>query len=184
MPSPHHWLHPQTVPRGFLRLYILALLSGGPQSGYSIIQRIDEQTEGAWRPGPGTMYPLLRGLRREGLVKAENRGWRRWNKNYVLTPKGKDELEEVKKQLTGAGKKEAVMGRLFSDLLPGDVFVPMMLNRFREGMTFFKKKVGEVPEPERGQLLQELRLVVASQLAWVDSELTKGPNDEEAARKP
>ena len=171
MPPPHHWLHPQTVPRGFLRLYVLTLLSDGPRSGYSIIQQIVEKTEGAWRPGPGTMYPLLRGLRIEGLVKAEGSGWRRWNKNYVLTPKGKKELEDVRKQLAGAGKKEAVMGRLFSGLLPASVFVPLMMNRYREGIEFFKQKLSEVPQPERNAYLKELGLFAESQLEWVRSQL-------------
>lgn len=183
MPSHRHWLHPQTVPRGFLRLYILTLLSGGPQSGYSIIQGIDEKTEGAWRPGPGTIYPLLMGLRREGLVKAEGRGRRRWNKNYVLTPKGRDELEDVRKQLTGAGKKEAVMGRLFSDLLPPSVFVPLMLSRYKEGIEFFKQKLSEVPRPERDSYLKELALFAESQLEWVRSQLEgKEARDSRRAR--
>ncbi|HKT22866.1 MAG TPA: PadR family transcriptional regulator, partial [Nitrososphaerales archaeon] len=56
------WLHPQAVPRGFLRLYTLAQLSRGPETGYSIMQKIDERTDGAWKPGPGTMYPLLKSM--------------------------------------------------------------------------------------------------------------------------
>ena len=42
---PKRWLHPQAVPRGFLRLYILTMLSKGPEAGYSIMQRIDERTD-------------------------------------------------------------------------------------------------------------------------------------------
>ncbi|MDG6938393.1 MAG: PadR family transcriptional regulator, partial [Nitrososphaerota archaeon] len=69
-PLSKRWLNPQAVPRGFLRLYIMTLLSRGPETGYSIIQKIDERTEGAWRPGPGTMYPTLKGLVSDGLVRA------------------------------------------------------------------------------------------------------------------
>ncbi|HLQ21553.1 MAG TPA: PadR family transcriptional regulator, partial [Nitrososphaerales archaeon] len=55
------WMDPQAVPRGFLRFYVLSLLSRRPEAGYSIMRTIEETTDGAWRPGPGTVYPLLRG---------------------------------------------------------------------------------------------------------------------------
>ena len=172
---PQHWLHPQTVPRGFLRLYILMLLAKEPHSGYSVIQTIEEKTEGAWRPGPGTMYPRLKSLVKEGLVRAagqDGRGKARGkSKTYSLTPKGRRRLDEVKRLIAGAGRKEAVMGRLFSDLLPGELFVRLMVRRFREGAEVFRRKVSEVPAGERRQLLQELRLVFASQVEWVDTEL-------------
>jgi DNA-binding PadR family transcriptional regulator len=171
MSRPHHWLHPQTVPRGFLRIYILNLLSIGPQTGYSIIQRIDERTEGAWKPGAGTMYPLLKSLSREGLVKAPGRARRGVSKTYSLTPKGRGELEEVRKVITGAGRKEPVMSRLFSDILPGSVLVPVMVRRFRDGADMLKQKAAEIPAEERPPILKELRAVLEAQIDWIDSQL-------------
>ena len=158
MPRDHHWLHPQTVPRGFLRLYILTVLSRSPESGYSIIQRIDEKTEGAWKPGAGTMYPLLKSMLKEGLVVVSGGAGRGVSKTYSLTAKGRRELDETRRQIAGAGKKEPVMGRLFSELLPGNVFIPVMLRRIRDGSEFFRVKMAEVPEGERTQLLKVLRL--------------------------
>jgi DNA-binding PadR family transcriptional regulator len=172
MPPLRHWLHPQTVPRGFLRLYILTLLSSGPRSGYSIIQRIDERTEGAWKPGAGTMYPLLKGLLKEGLVKVTTSKGRGGIKTYALTPKGRRELEETRRLIAGAGKKEPVMARLFSELLPGSVFVPMMVRRFRDGAEALRLKASEIPVEERDLLLRELRFVLASQIDWIDSQLS------------
>jgi len=175
---PRHWLHPQTVPRGFLRLYILTQLAQGPRSGYDVIQTIEEKTEGAWRPGPGTVYPLLKSLEREGLIGAvgTGRGRRRGaSRAYSLTRKGRKRLDEVAKMIAGAGRKEAVMGRLLADLLPADVFVQMMVRRFREGGEAFRQKLAEIPQAERTRLLQELRLVFASQLDWVDSQLASLP---------
>ena len=63
------WIHPQAVPRGILRLYILSMLSKREETGYSIMRTIEDKTEGAWRPGPGTVYPLLRSLLKEGLLE-------------------------------------------------------------------------------------------------------------------
>ncbi len=173
MPPERHWLHPQTVPRGFLRIYMLTLLSKSPQSGYSIIQSIDELTEGAWRPGPGTMYPLLKGLQREGLIASKGRG--RSRKTYVLTSKGDQELSEARKQIAGMGRKDTVMGRLFSDLLPGDVFMAMMIRRFRDSSGFIREKVGQIPAKKRAPILRELRQVLASQVDWIDRELDSDP---------
>lgn len=170
MAGARHWLHPQTVPRGFLRLYILTLLSHGPQTGYSIIQTIDEKTEGAWKPGAGTMYPLLKSLLKEGLVKISG-GSRGVSKVYALSPKGKRNLDDARRMIAGVGRKEPVMGRLFAELLPGSVFIHMMVRRWRDGVEVFRLKVAEVPEEERVPLLEELRVVLKSQLDWIDSQI-------------
>jgi DNA-binding PadR family transcriptional regulator len=168
---PHHWLHPQTIPRGFLRLYILTLLSRGDETGYSIIQKIDDRTEGAWRPGAGAMYPLLKGLLKEGLVRVANPRGRGGSKIYSLSTLGRQELERIRQQLASAGRREPVMVRLFSDLMPGSVYVPMVVRRYRDGAEVLKQKIREVPEPERTALLQELRVLLESQINWIDSEL-------------
>lgn len=146
----------------------------GPESGYSIMQRIDESTEGAWRPGPGTMYPLLKSLVGEGLAKATGPGQRSGSKTYALTPKGRRDLEQIRRMFAGMGRKERVMGRLFSDLLPGEVFVHMIVNRFREGTEAFRQKVAEVPQPDRDATLKEFRLLLDNQIQWIDSQLSGG----------
>lgn len=182
MPRPHHWLRPQTVPRGFLRFYILTLLSRGPQTGYSVIQRIDERTEGLWKPGPGTMYPLLKGLLKEGLVKAGG-GSRASGKTYAITPRGSKELLERRRVLAGAGRREPVMLRLFADLLPGNVYVPMVVKRYRDGAEVLREKVSELSPDEKGPLLSELRLITESQLEWIDAALKPGRSPRAGAAK-
>src|ERR1700675_973086 len=97
-------MHPQTVPRGFLRLYLLFLLSRRPESGYSMMQTIAERTEGAWRPGPGTIYPLLKSMVREGLVEPLGSGKEKGSVTYSVTEKGTEELEEMQRNLGMAGR--------------------------------------------------------------------------------
>lgn len=37
--------------------------------GYQLMQRIAERSEGAWRPSPGAIYPVLAQLDDEGLIE-------------------------------------------------------------------------------------------------------------------
>lgn len=164
------WLHPQAVPRGFFRLYLLTLLSRGDETGYSITQKILDMTEGAWRPGPGTMYPMLKGLASDGLAKAAPAP-KGSGRSYSITPKGRRELEKMRGNLAGVGRREKVVGRLFADLLPPSVYVPAMVNRYREGIDLLRQKILEVPETDRLVQLKELKLVLESQLRWVELQL-------------
>jgi len=61
---------PHAVPRGLLRFYILRLLTERPMKGYEVITKIENRTEGVWKPGPGSIYPMLESLKKEGLIQA------------------------------------------------------------------------------------------------------------------
>ena len=178
------WLHPQTVPRGFLRLYVLTSLSRGPTTGYALIRDIDVKTEGAWRPGPGTIYPLLRSLESEGLTEGSGEKAGPAGKLYALSPKGRHELERMRNTIAAMGSKERVLFALFSDIIPGRIYVPMMVKRMREGMEVFRSKVREMPEPDKEATLKELRLVMESQTGWIDSELARSRKPTRRARHP
>lgn len=169
---PKRWLHPQSVPRGFLRLYILTLLDRGSETGYSIIQTIDTKTEGAWKPGPGTIYPLMKSLVSDGLAKVSHETKGSKTKAYQITNKGHRELDKMRGIMTGMGGRERILGRLFSDLIPASSFVPTMVTRFREGMELFRKKISEIPEPEKDLYMKDLRLHLDSQIQWIDSQLS------------
>lgn len=54
--------------RGDVRSAILLLLEESPRNGYQIIQELEERSGGAWRPSPGSVYPVLSQLEDEGLV--------------------------------------------------------------------------------------------------------------------
>src|SRR2546428_12997250 len=87
------WMDPQSVPRGFLRFYVLSLLSRRPEAGYSIMRTIEETTDGAWRPGPGTGYPLLRGMVDESLGRPMDSAGREGSGAYSIREKGKKAVE-------------------------------------------------------------------------------------------
>jgi DNA-binding PadR family transcriptional regulator len=89
----------QRAGRGDVRLAVLALLSEGPRHGYQMIQEIAERSGGAWKPSPGSIYPVLSALQDEGLVDDEKIDGRRV---FSLTDAGRalaaeraDELAHV-----------------------------------------------------------------------------------------
>ena len=77
--------------RGEIRNGLLAILAEAPGHGYEIIQRIEEKTNGAWKPSPGSVYPTLQLLQDEGLVTVEERDAKRI---FSLTDAGRAEHEK------------------------------------------------------------------------------------------
>jgi DNA-binding PadR family transcriptional regulator len=73
------------VRRGDVRAATLALLAEQPYNGYQLIGEIMERSAGVWRPSPGSVYPALAQLEKEGLIVTEGRGGRRV---YRLTEAG------------------------------------------------------------------------------------------------
>ncbi len=67
------------------------LLAEEPRNGYQIMQEVQERSEGAWRPSPGSVYPALQQLEDEGLIRSEESDGRRPSQ---LTDAGRDYLAE------------------------------------------------------------------------------------------
>ncbi len=80
-----------TMKRGFLKFYILKLLSEESLTGYGLMKRIEEET-GFWKPSTGSMYPLLQSLEDQGLITHEGEEER---KMYSLTKHGRSALAEA-----------------------------------------------------------------------------------------
>jgi len=65
-------------------------------SGSEMMEEIEEQTDGRWKRGPGSVYPLLAWLQDEGytrMMPTEEGGMKR----YMLTEKGEKLFEEQTK---------------------------------------------------------------------------------------
>jgi len=83
--------------RGDVRAAVLVLLEEAPRNGYQLIQEIEARSNGAWRPSPGSIYPVLSQLEDEGLIVAlEQAGGRL----FQLTELGRGEVES-KRQAFG-----------------------------------------------------------------------------------
>jgi PadR family transcriptional regulator AphA len=74
---------------------ILGMLRIGATSGYEIKRAVDMSTRFFWTISPAQIYPTLRALEKEGLVRgrSEPRG-RRPRRLYELTPRGEAALVE------------------------------------------------------------------------------------------
>src|SRR4029079_10779569 len=75
-----------TVGRGGRRPLILAALATRPMHGYEVIQELEEQSGGRWRPSAGSVSPTLQQLADEGLVTSEEIDGRR---TYTLNAEGR-----------------------------------------------------------------------------------------------
>jgi DNA-binding PadR family transcriptional regulator len=73
--------------RGFLRPWVLSVINKSPKNGAEIIDDVEKMSFGGWRPSPGSVYPLLDEMTKEGLVQKRTDG------RYELTEKGKEEVE-------------------------------------------------------------------------------------------
>jgi hypothetical protein len=60
--------------RGHLRPQIIELFERGPMNGVDIMDRLQEMSHGWYRPSPGSIYPLLEQLEREGLIAKNKEG--------------------------------------------------------------------------------------------------------------
>jgi DNA-binding PadR family transcriptional regulator len=58
------------LPLGARPFHILLALADGERHGYSISKEIEEETHGAIRLGPGTLYGLLKQMLDDGWIEA------------------------------------------------------------------------------------------------------------------
>jgi PadR family transcriptional regulator PadR len=77
-------------------LLVLKALSQGPAHGYRIASWVNHASDGGLELKEGTLYPLLHGLERKGLIEGE---WRRDERDrearvYRLTERGRRRLQE------------------------------------------------------------------------------------------
>ncbi len=87
------------IPRGFLKSFVLLILKEKASHGYEIMEKINERT-GFWKPSPGTIYPLLRSLEKEGLIEEIKSSSNR--KIYRLTQGGEAiaaKIEQTEKKI-------------------------------------------------------------------------------------
>jgi PadR family transcriptional regulator, regulatory protein PadR len=79
---------------------ILAILSEGESYGYAIIKRVQEISGGRMEWTDGMLYPVLHRLERLGYIKArwEDADNGRRRKYYRITSRGKEQLEEERRQ--------------------------------------------------------------------------------------
>jgi len=124
-------IRPQGAPRGLLHFYALLSIARKPMRGYDLIREIEAKTDGAWRPGPGAVYPVLQKLVIQRLVlvkKSSEVGPTQIL--YEITPAGLDYITDSKKAMRTSTERMSLMSSLFVDLMEPDDLVRFVLSSF------------------------------------------------------
>ena len=85
----------EQIKKGYLKLAILYTLLRGPLHGYEIIKRIRENTFDLLTPTAGSLYPALKELEANGLIRGEWHQQKRRIKVYAITDKGREAFRQV-----------------------------------------------------------------------------------------
>jgi PadR family transcriptional regulator, regulatory protein PadR len=88
------------IPQGTLDLLILTIVRREPLHGYGIAQRLKALTRGTFQVNPGSLFPALYALERDGKLRCEERlsDNNRPARYYALTSQGRKDLEQAERR--------------------------------------------------------------------------------------
>ncbi len=156
-----HGPHPS-----MLKLAVLAVAERGPVSGKAFSEKVEALTQGGWRISSGLVYPLLRKMEGEKLVKCdiaaqcEGSGRGRRELAYSLTAKGKAFLKEARRD------SQAHLNKMMARMVPLSTFVCFgddeteFLELVKAVRLAVNERVWSAAKLEREKRLRELRKLV------------------------
>ena len=158
------------APRGLLLHYILHSISVKPKHGYEILQDIDGKTEGAWRPGVGSVYPILKKLLASGYIQTDERGSVENRRVYSITPKGVEEMKERGEMFASSWQRWTAMRRLFFDMLDpagiSHLFIEGSRKQFEMAKELMEARRDSMSRSEVDFMLREYSVNLERQLDW------------------
>lgn len=180
--------HPQGAPRGLLLHYMLRKIAQNPCHGYEILQDIESKTDGAWRPGAGSIYPMLKKLVAKGYIKANEGARGADRKVYTITPEGLDAIKEDEKMFMNSGRNMMAMRRLFLELIRPEHLTRFMSEgtkgQFELAQEIVSTKMDLILPKDREYILREYILNLERQLEWANRVLKEmKPQVEARSRK-
>ena len=165
-----HLAKPHGAPRGLLIHYILHKIASKPSHGYEILQEIEDRTKGAWRPGPGSTYPILKKLVQEGMIKADSSAREDARRIYHITPRGIEQLKAAKQMLADYGQRWEGLRGLISELIDAEHMEKFLVEgskgHFQFTQDIFKNNMKSLPSTELEYILKEYILNLERQLDW------------------
>jgi DNA-binding PadR family transcriptional regulator len=172
----HDRLH--SAPKGLLRYYILHKIAQKPIHGYEIIQDIDSKTEGAWRPGAGSLYPILKKLVTEGLIRTEPEpSGEATRRVYQMTPKGVESLAHAKEMFANFQQRFGSLRRLFIELIDPEnlatFFVDGSNRQFQMAQEMLESKQDKISQSDLEYVLKEYLLNLERQTNWANRMLNQ-----------
>lgn len=158
--------------RGILTLYIMERLSKEPLSGYDLISDINSLTAGSWRPGPGSVYPIIKELEDKGMIKLASVG-ERSRKAYTLTIKGQKALEQARNLFDLYSKRYSSLRGLIMDLTSPKLLAEQIEDFLKRLPSIWGRIIEseEIEENDKILILKEHRLLLETQLNWLTSRL-------------
>ena len=107
---------PDDTPLSPQVFHILLALADAPAHGYAIMQAVEQETDGAIRLGPGTLYGAIRRLRKDGLIEEIDDDGDVSRRSYRLTTAGRRALKSEARRLAllveSARARRLLPGRL------------------------------------------------------------------------
>jgi len=131
------------VPRGLLKFIVLKMLSEKPMAGAEIVEEIGVQTNGRWKPSPGSIYPLMSWMTKKGFTKELPKNQKGF-KRYSYTPSGRRFFKE-----------QIRLGQDFIRKI--EFLLPMVIGGFQLGPS--QEKLSTLRESAR-KLLQEYMTLI------------------------
>ena len=163
------------APRGLLLHYILHSISLKPKHGYEILQDIEDKTNGAWRPGVGSVYPVLKKLLASGYIETDAEGSMDNRRVYSITRKGREEVKERGEMFASSWQRWMAMRRLFYDLLDpagfSNTFVEGSRKQFEMAKELMEARAGSMSRNEMDFMLREYSLSLERQLDWTQGRM-------------
>lgn len=159
-----------------LRLYILHRLSKEPMSGYDLISDLDSVTGGTWRPGSGTIYPILEDLKNGRLIEVVSRG-KRSRQVYGLTRAGKEALDVYSQMINQFASRFSRIRMALLDIVSPENSTALIIEAQKMNRHVLQRAIQskKIPEDELAYKLKEYRLLLERDLDWVKGQL-KRPN--------
>lgn len=149
------------MPGRVLWLYALATLEReGAVYGYALADRVAARTSGAWRPGPGAVYPALQSLVRRGAARASKQGVRRI---YSITPHGRAVLRRIRSQMAGPGPDAPDLSLLWAEIAGAPDPGVHMLRRVRRTLDMLDAQLVREPNAKAGGI--SLRAAAVEELS-------------------
>src|SRR5881296_2467176 len=167
----HDRLH--SAPKGLLRYYIIHKIAQKLIHGYEIIQDIDSKTEGSWRPVAGSIYPILKKLVSEGLIRAEPEPSEEATRRvYEITSKGVESLAHAKEMFTNFQQRFGSLRRLFIELIDPEnlatFFVDGSTRQFQMAQEMLESKSDKITPADLEYILKEYTLNLERQMNWAN----------------
>ncbi len=156
-----------------MKYYILKRLSEKEATGYDLLKGIEEKTGGAWRPGAGSIYPILDQLKQLGYIKMVGEMPSRGQKIYGITEKGAEKIGDVKLMFERAASKWQALRPLMLDIAEPKALGEMMIQTTKMHFQGWRQMMDseKMSRAEKASFLKELQLNLQREFPWIEEKI-------------